>query len=126
MPLIGWKCPCRSRESSGGKIQVMNIGQIIVWIIVGGFAGTLAGRVVTMKKEGLGRWANLLVGMLGAVIGGAFFRLFRINFGLGELKVTFEDLIAAFLGSLIVIVAWRVIAKARAKDAKKQPSKTKS
>jgi uncharacterized membrane protein YeaQ/YmgE (transglycosylase-associated protein family) len=104
----------------------IDIGQIIVWIIVGGFAGTLAGRVVTMKKEGLGRWANLLVGMVGAVIGGAFCRLFRINFGLGELKVTFEDLIAAFLGSLIVIFAWRVIANARAKDAKKQPSKTKS
>jgi uncharacterized membrane protein YeaQ/YmgE (transglycosylase-associated protein family) len=79
-----------------------------------------------MKKEGLGRWANLLVGMVGAVIGGTFFRLFRISFGLGELKVTFEDLIAAFLGSLIVIFAWRIIAKARAKDAKKQPSRTKS
>jgi uncharacterized membrane protein YeaQ/YmgE (transglycosylase-associated protein family) len=104
----------------------MNIGQIIVWIIVGGFAGTLAGRVVTMKKEGLGRWVNLLVGMLGAVIGGGFFRLFKINFGLGELKVTFEDLIAAFLGSLIVIFAWRIIAMSRAKDAKKQTSKSKS
>jgi uncharacterized membrane protein YeaQ/YmgE (transglycosylase-associated protein family) len=103
----------------------MNIGQIILWIIVGGFAGTLAGRVVTMKKEGLGRWANLLVGMAGAVIGGEFFRLFRINFGRGELKVTFEDLIAAFLGSLVVIVAWRIIARARAKDTKKQPSKSK-
>jgi uncharacterized membrane protein YeaQ/YmgE (transglycosylase-associated protein family) len=103
----------------------MNIGQIILWIIVGGFAGTLAGRVATMKKEGLGRWANLLVGMAGAVIGGEFFRLFRINFGLGELKVTFEDLIAAFLGSLVVIVAWRIIARARAKDTKKQPSKSK-
>jgi uncharacterized membrane protein YeaQ/YmgE (transglycosylase-associated protein family) len=75
----------------------MNIGHIIVWIIVGGFAGTLAGRAVTLKKGGLGRWANLLVGMAGAVIGGELFRLCRINLGLGELKVTFEDLIAAFL-----------------------------
>ena len=41
----------------------------------------------------------------------SIFRLFRINFGLGELKVTFEDLIAAFLGSLIVIFAWRIICK---------------
>ena len=64
----------------------MNIGQILVWIIVGGFAGTLAGRTVTLKKEGLGRWANLLVGMAGAVIGGELFRLFRIDLGLGELK----------------------------------------
>ena len=103
----------------------MNIGQIIVWIIVGGFAGTLAGRAVTLKKEGLGRWTNLLIGMAGAVIGGQLFRLFRIDFGLGELKVTFEDLIAAFLGSLLVIFAWRIIAKAKAKDAKENHPKSK-
>jgi uncharacterized membrane protein YeaQ/YmgE (transglycosylase-associated protein family) len=48
----------------------MNLGQIVVWIIVGGFAGTLAGRAITLKKEGLGRWTNLLIGMAGAVIGG--------------------------------------------------------
>ena len=101
----------------------MNIGQIIVWIIVGGFAGTLAGRVVTWKKEGLGRWANLLVGVIGAVIGGELFRLFKIDFGLGELKVTFEDLIAAFLGSLLVIFAWRIVARLKAKNAKNQPPK---
>jgi uncharacterized membrane protein YeaQ/YmgE (transglycosylase-associated protein family) len=101
----------------------MNIGQIIVWIIVGGFAGTLAGRAVTLKKEGLGRWTNLLVGTAGAVIGGELFRLFRIDFGLGELKVTFEDLIAAFLGSLLVIFAWRIIARTIAKDAKKHHPK---
>jgi len=95
----------------------MNIGQIIVWIIVGGFAGTLAGRAVTFKKAGLGRWANLLVGMIGAVIGGELFKLFRIDFGLGELKITFEDLIAAFLGSLLVIFLWRIIARFKAKNA---------
>jgi hypothetical protein len=33
----------------------MSIGQIVVWIIVGGFWGTLTGRVVILKKEGLGR-----------------------------------------------------------------------
>jgi uncharacterized membrane protein YeaQ/YmgE (transglycosylase-associated protein family) len=93
----------------------MNIGQIIVWIIVGGFAGTLAGRAVTFKKEGLGRWANLLVGVIGAVIGGELFKLFRIDLGLGELKVTFEDLIAAFLGSLLVILLWRTVTRFKAK-----------
>jgi uncharacterized membrane protein YeaQ/YmgE (transglycosylase-associated protein family) len=107
------------------SIQGMNIGQIIVWIIVGGFAGTLAGRAITFKKEGLGLWANLLVGMAGAVIGGELFKLFRINFGFGELKVTFEDLIAAFLGSLLVILAWRIIARIKAKDTKKNHLKPK-
>lgn len=100
----------------------MSIGQIIVWVIVGGFAGTLAGRVVTFKKEGLGRWMNFLVGVLGAVLGGAVFKLLRIDLGLGDLKVTFEDLIAAFLGSLVVILAWRIIAKVAARKSKKTNS----
>lgn len=101
----------------------MNIGELIVWIIVGGFAGTLAGRAVTLKKEGLGRWLNLLVGMAGAVIGGELFRLFKINLGLGELKVTFEDLIAAFLGSLFIIFVWRLLARTRTRDARKRVSR---
>lgn len=97
----------------------MNIGQIVVWVIVGGFAGTLAGRAVTLKKQGLGRWMNLLVGMAGAVIGGELFSLLRISFGLGDLKVSFEDLIAAFLGSLLVIFAWRIIARTKTNEVKK-------
>ena len=100
----------------------MNIGQIIVWIIVGGFAGTLAGRIVTFKKEGLGRWTNFLVGIVGAFLGGEVFKLLRIDFGLGDLKVTFEDLIAAFLGSLVVILVWRIIAKVAARNSKKSDS----
>jgi uncharacterized membrane protein YeaQ/YmgE (transglycosylase-associated protein family) len=98
----------------------MNIGQVIVWIIVGGFAGTLAGRVVTFKKEGLGRWTNFLVGIVGALLGGEVFKLLRIDFGLGDLKVTFEDLIAAFLGSLVVILVWRIIAKVAARNSEKE------
>ncbi|PWT85402.1 MAG: GlsB/YeaQ/YmgE family stress response membrane protein [Acidobacteria bacterium] len=97
----------------------MSIGQVIVWIIVGGFAGTLAGRVVTLKKEGLGRWINFLVGIIGALLGGALFKLLRIDFGLGDLKVTFDDLIAAFVGSLLVIFVWRIIAKIRANKGRK-------
>jgi uncharacterized membrane protein YeaQ/YmgE (transglycosylase-associated protein family) len=100
----------------------MNIGQVIVWVIVGGFAGTLAGRVVTLKKEGLGRWTNFLVGIVGALLGGEIFKLLRIDFGLGELKVTFEDLIAAFLGSLVVILVWRIIAKVAARNSKRNNS----
>ena len=71
-------------------------------------AGNLAGRVVTLKKEGLGRWTNLAVGMVGALIGGLVFNVFNINLKLGDLKVTFQDLLAAFLGSLLLIIAWRL------------------
>ncbi|MHC4176390.1 MAG: GlsB/YeaQ/YmgE family stress response membrane protein [Planctomycetota bacterium] len=83
----------------------MNIGELIVWLIVGGLAGTLTGRLVTRKKEGLGRLTNLAVGLVGALVGGFLFNLFDIDFGMGDLKVTFEDLIAAVCGSLLLILA---------------------
>jgi uncharacterized membrane protein YeaQ/YmgE (transglycosylase-associated protein family) len=93
----------------------LTVGQLIVWLIVGGLACNIAGRLVTFRKEGLGRWTNLGVGMIGALIGGFFFNVFNIDFGLGAIKVTFEDLIAAFLGSLLFIVVWWVISKFAAK-----------
>ena len=93
----------------------LSLGQFIVWLVVGGLAGNFAGRLVTFKKEGLGRWTNLGVGMLGALIGGLIFNVFHIDLGLGDLKVTFEDLIAAFLGSLLLIFVWWLVRMFRGK-----------
>ena len=84
-------------------------------MVVGGLAGNLVGRLVTFKKEGLGRWTNIGVGMVGALIGGLIFKVFHINLGLGDIKMTFEDLIAAFLGSLLFVIVWWAVAKFRGK-----------
>jgi len=91
------------------------LGEFVVWLIVGGLAGSLAGRIVTFKKEGLGRWTNLGVGLVGAVIGGGLFNVLNIDLGLGELNVSFEDLLSAFVGSLILMVVWWTIRKVRMK-----------
>jgi uncharacterized membrane protein YeaQ/YmgE (transglycosylase-associated protein family) len=93
------------------------IGQIIVWLIVGALAGTLVGMLVTWSKRGFGVFANLGIGMAGALIGGGIFRLFNIDLGLGQIAITFEDLIAASLGSLIlVIVIWIIRSRKKAKS----------
>ena len=89
----------------------ISIGEIIVWLIIGALAGTLAGRLITFTKRGFGFWVNTGVGMLGALVGGLLFRLFHIDLGLGEIKITFEDLISAFAGSLLCIIVWRLIRK---------------
>jgi uncharacterized membrane protein YeaQ/YmgE (transglycosylase-associated protein family) len=87
----------------------ISIGEIIVWLIIGALAGTLAGRLITFTKRGFGFWVNTGIGMLGALVGGLLFRLFHIDLGLGEIKITFEDLISAFAGSLLCIIVWRLI-----------------
>jgi uncharacterized membrane protein YeaQ/YmgE (transglycosylase-associated protein family) len=78
-------------------------------------------RTVTLSKEGLGRWTNIGVGLVGAVIGGFIFNLFNIDFGLGEIAITFEDLIAAFGGSILFIVLWWLYNKTSGKKRQNQP-----
>jgi uncharacterized membrane protein YeaQ/YmgE (transglycosylase-associated protein family) len=87
----------------------MTIGKIIVWLILGAFAGTLAGRLVTFSKQGLGFWTHLLVGMIGAVVGGGIFWVLGINLGGGEIKITLNDLVSAFAGALLCLLIWRFI-----------------
>lgn len=104
----------------------MTLGKLIVWLIVGALAGTLAGRLVTFSKVGLGFWKHIAFGMAGAVVGGLLFRVFGIDLGLGEISISFEDLIAAFAGSLLCIVAvWLIRKKKEQKKPgpKDQPEK---
>jgi uncharacterized membrane protein YeaQ/YmgE (transglycosylase-associated protein family) len=103
----------------------MNItfDQVVTWLIVGALAGSLAGLLVTRKKAGFGHIVNLAVGLAGALIGGLAFKLFRINLGiLGEITITLEEVIKAFLGSLLLLaIIWFVrrqwAKKAQAKSA---------
>jgi uncharacterized membrane protein YeaQ/YmgE (transglycosylase-associated protein family) len=81
----------------------MSFEQIIVWLIVGALAGSLAAWVIKGQKKGYGPIGNILIGLVGAVIGGYLFETFDIDLGLGALTVTGEDLVAAFIGSLLLL-----------------------
>jgi len=100
----------------------ISISKIIVWLIVGALAGTVAGRLMTFTKKGFGLWVNMGVGMLGALVGGLIFRFLHIDLGLGEIKVTFEDLISAFIGSVLCIIAWRFIRKNGGAQKERKPA----
>ncbi len=89
----------------------ISLQQIIVWLIVGAIAGSLAGLVVKGTKRGFGRFANLGIGLVGAIVGGLLFRLLRIDLGLGAISVSLEDLVAAFFGSIVFLIALRWIRK---------------
>ena len=94
----------------------VTVSQIIVWLIVGALAGSLTGIVVKGRKKGFGPFANLGIGLVGALIGGTIFRAFNIDLGLGDLSISFQDLLAAFLGSLIFLVLVWLIHKKMAKS----------
>ncbi len=77
-----------------------SLAQLIVWLIIGMIAGWLSGTLVT----GFGRWTNLGVGLVGAIIGGLIFSLFGIWPGLDAISVSLRDIVAAFIGSLIFLL----------------------
>jgi uncharacterized membrane protein YeaQ/YmgE (transglycosylase-associated protein family) len=94
--------------------------ELAVWIIVGALAGSLAGMVVTRKKEGFGRWVNLGVGLAGALIGGFLFDVLGVDLGLADISISLGDVVAAFVGALIFWVAvWAVLRARRKKMMKK-------
>ena len=93
------------------KIELRGIPltQIIVWLIVGAIAGSLAGLIVKRTKQGFGRFTNLGIGLVGALIGGLLFRLVGIDLGLGAISVSLEDIVAALLGSVIFLIILRLM-----------------
>jgi uncharacterized membrane protein YeaQ/YmgE (transglycosylase-associated protein family) len=86
------------------------LGQVIVWAVVGLIGGTLAGAVATFTRRGLGPLRNLAIGLVGAVVGGLIFRLFDLFPKLDTIVISLRDVVAAFVGSLIVLLclwAWQ-------------------
>jgi uncharacterized membrane protein YeaQ/YmgE (transglycosylase-associated protein family) len=79
-----------------------SFGEVVVWILIGFVAGTLATWLIRGKRRG-GAIYNLVLGLVGAIIGGFLFNLLNINLGLPSFTFSLDDLVAAFVGSLVVI-----------------------
>ena len=97
-----------SLSSQGAGSMKITPDEWITWLIVGALAGSLAGMVVKRRKEGFGPLLNLGIGLVGALMGGFLFKVLDIRLGLlGEIKVTSQQVVAGFLGSLIFLaVIW--------------------
>ena len=85
----------------------LNFGQLIVWIIIGALAGTLATMLFARKRSRLTDLSNLILGLLGALLGGALFNALNIRLGLPMLTFSGDDLVAAFVGSVLLLLVIR-------------------
>lgn len=99
----------------------ITIDQVIIWLIVGALAGSLVGVLVKRKREGFGWLKNLGIGLVGAILGGGIFHIFKIDLGLGKIAVSFEDLISAFFGSLLFAgIVWLGMRAQKRRDKGKE------
>jgi uncharacterized membrane protein YeaQ/YmgE (transglycosylase-associated protein family) len=72
---------------------------LIAWIILGAVAGWIAS--IIMKRDAqMGALANIVVGILGAVIGGFLFNLFGLP---GDTGFNLWTLLVAIVGSVVLL-----------------------
>ena len=78
-----------------------------VWfILIGLAAGWLAGQL--MKGGGFGVLGDIVVGVIGALLGGFLFRTFGVSAGGGLLG----SLIVATIGAIVLLFVLRLVKKA--------------
>lgn len=78
---------------------------LIAWIIIGVIAGWLTGKI--MKGSGFGFFMDMIVGLVGALIGG--FVSSRLGFGgVGEHGLVISIVIAV-IGAVILTIILRLI-----------------
>jgi uncharacterized membrane protein YeaQ/YmgE (transglycosylase-associated protein family) len=77
---------------------------LIAWIIVGLLAGWLAG--IVMKGSGYGLVGDLLLGLIGAVVGGWLFGLILPS---AEPSGLIGSIIVATIGAIVLVAIVRLI-----------------
>lgn len=76
---------------------VLSPGGIILWLIVGALAGSLAGHVV--RGRGFGLLGDIVLGILGAIFGGLILNALHVSHRYGFIGT----LVVAFLGACVLI-----------------------
>src|SRR6516164_7191993 len=86
----------------------LNPGSWVAWIIVGLIAGTVASRVVAGR--GFGCFADIVVGIAGAIIGGF---LLSALFGASGTVGFLGSIIVAFIGAAALLAVLKLVSGGR-------------
>jgi len=89
-----------------GNTINLDWGTILIWCLVGLVAGFLASRVAL--GHGLGLVGDIVVGILGAFLGGFLASLLHINFVVIGHPIVGE-IVVAFAGAVILMLVVRVV-----------------
>ena len=87
----------------------MNLEQTIVFLVIGGVAGWLAGLI--LKGGGFGVIGNIIVGIIGAVLGGWLFKQLNLSIGGGEWV---GPIVTATVGAVVLLLIIGLIQKKKA------------
>jgi uncharacterized membrane protein YeaQ/YmgE (transglycosylase-associated protein family) len=77
---------------------------ILAWIVLGLLAGFIGSKIINKSGEGL--FLDIILGIVGAVVGGWLFNQFG---HVGVTGLNIYSLLVAIVGAVIVLVVWHAI-----------------
>ena len=81
----------------------------LAWIILGLIAGFIGSKIV--NKTGEGFFLDIILGIVGAIIGGWLFSLFGAH---GVTGLNIYSLFVAVIGAIVVLVVYHAVFRGRA------------
>lgn len=85
----------------------MSISGLIIFLVISGFAGWLASKILSSKRFGI--LGNIIVGIVGAILGGFVFNLLGFTASAGGLLSAF---VTALIGAIMLLYVIGLIKKA--------------
>jgi uncharacterized membrane protein YeaQ/YmgE (transglycosylase-associated protein family) len=82
---------------------------IIGWIVLGLIAGFIASKIVNKRGEGL--MLDIVLGVVGAVVGGWLFAFFGAE---GVTGLNIYSMVVAVIGAIVVLVLYHAVSGQRA------------
>jgi uncharacterized membrane protein YeaQ/YmgE (transglycosylase-associated protein family) len=82
---------------------------ILAWLVVGLIAGFIASKIVNKTGEGL--VMDILLGVVGAIVGGFIFNFFGHSAASG---INLYSIFVAVIGSIVVLVIYHAVVGRRA------------
>jgi len=77
---------------------------LLAWIVLGLLAGFIASKIVDARGEGV--FLDIVLGIVGAVVGGWLFGLLGAS---GVSGVNLHSLFIAVVGAIVVLIAYHAI-----------------
>jgi uncharacterized membrane protein YeaQ/YmgE (transglycosylase-associated protein family) len=93
----------RTGAKQGGALM-----GILSWIILGLIAGFIGAKIV--NRQGQGFWLDILLGVIGAFVGGYLFSLFGKE---GVTGLNLYSMLVAVAGSVVVLLIYNALAGRR-------------
>jgi uncharacterized membrane protein YeaQ/YmgE (transglycosylase-associated protein family) len=83
---------------------------IVLWVFIGLVAGFIASKL--MLGHGMGVFADIAVGIVGAIVGGLLASALGVTFNVPGHPII-SEIVVAFLGAIVLLLALRLLGLGR-------------